>query len=451
MIYDTLHNNQNNEPKYRCLYLDIKLAIEKGSLKKGDKIPSIRKLCEELNLSKTTVEMAYNQLCSDGYIRSVPQSGFLVEADFEALEQNIINTSQNISNFAKSHFEYDFGSKTVDYIDISVWKKYLKDILNKPYLLSSYGDACGEIALRKALQRYLFDVRGVNTTGNNIVIGAGMQVLLYLLCGPLKTGNKIAIEKGAYPQAEQIFNDFGINVLYAECDSYGITAASLEKLNVDLVLINPNYSANSCKIMPIQRRVDIINICKKRNILIIEDDFNGELRYTSHPMSALQSYGNDVTIYLGSFSKLLLPSVRIAYMVLPNRLKDRLALINDKYNQTASKLEQLALSTFISDGKLETHLRRLRKLYHDKSNILVNRIKEYFPADTQFILNETALCVGIYIKDMTATQIYKALQNSGINTIRTTFGKYNLVIGFSGIEIDKIDSGIKKISDLLIS
>ncbi len=450
MIYDTLHNNQNNEPKYRCLYLDIKLAIEKGSLKKGDKIPSIRKLCEELNLSKTTVEMAYNQLCSDGYIHSVPQSGFLVEANFEALEKNTISTSQNISNFAKSHFEYDFGSKTVDYIDISVWKKYLKDILNKPYLLSSYGDACGEFALRKALQRYLFDVRGVNTNYNNIVIGAGMQVLLYLLCGPLKIGNKIAIEKGAYPQAEQIFNDFGINVVYAECDSYGITPASLEKLNVDLVLINPNYSANSCKIMPIQRRVDIINICKKRNILIIEDDFNGELRYTSHPMSALQSYGNDVTIYLGSFSKLLLPSVRIGYMVLPNCLKDRLTLINDKYNQTASKLEQLALATFISDGKLETHLRRLRKLYHDKSNILINCIKEYFPNDTQFILNETALCVGIYIKDMSAPQIYKTLQNNSINTIRTTFGKYNLVVGFSGIEIDKIDSGIKKISDLLI-
>ncbi len=450
MIYDFLMSDKTeDEPLYRRLYLGIRTAVEKGMLKKGERLPSIRKICEDLGVSKTTVETAYHQLCAEGYIRSIPQSGFAVEAEFDSVPRGYTQTVKNTRGKSCVVFDYDFGSKSVDSGNFNQWRKYVKDILNKPYLLTSYGEPRGEEALRRALQRYSFGIRGVNSDEDSIIIGAGTQALLYLLSGPLRTGTTVALEKGSYPHAEQLFRDFGFNLIYAPCDKYGIIPEELFKTKADTVLVNPNCAVNSGLAMPVQRRIDFIHWAESVGGIIIEDDFNGELRYTGRPVPAIQSFNSENVAYLGSFSKLLLPSVRIGYMVIPQRLKHRFDRVNDRYNQTASKLEQLALAAYISDGKLESNLRRLRKIYAEKSRLVISSVKKYFSERTPYILNESSLCVAVKISEQPPEEVFSLLRKNKINTIKSIYGDYNLTLGLSGIHLEQIAEGVEKIHSLL--
>lgn len=449
MIYDFLKiSKEDKTPVYQQIYNAIKLSIEKGNLKKGVALPSIRKLSSALGVSKTTIESAYHRLCCEGYIRNIPQSGYLVEAEFSKLSSAAKSTEKKIKT-PPINYEYDFGSKSVDIANFPAWKKYVKDVLNKPYLLTSYGDTQGEPILRNALQNYSFSVRGINADEEMIVIGAGMQTLLYTLCGLLPRNKTVALQNGAYPQAEQIFKDFGFDVNIVDCDDESICLETLEKLNSDIVLVNPNTNLRNGTMMPVQRRVDLINWAKRNNKLIIEDDYNGELRYTSSPMPAIQSYCSDNVVYLCSFSKLLLPSVRISYMVMPPKLKALYDKVSANYNQTASKLEQLAIADYISDGKLEAHLRKLRKTYYQKSRELISSLKRYIGNEFDYVLNETSLSVAFNYKNIPFKKVYSQLQDAGFNTVKSDSERYNIILSFSGIEFEKIDSGIKRLSDIL--
>ena len=322
MLYDFILTDQTNQkPLYCQIYYAVRQAIEKGSLKKGERLPSIRGLSTTLSVSKTTVIAAYDRLCAEGYITNRPQSGFFVAADFE----NHPRTVENIDHPSKKEnkfYEYDFSTKSIDsnIIDLAVWRKEIKNVINRSYLMTSYGDAQGEEALRYALQKYALGIRSVNATADNIVVGAGTQAILFLLCSLLGCRKRVALQKSSFVQSEYVFRSFGYDVCYFESDDYGVTMRSLESIKPDLILINPNFSGKKGTNMPVTHRIDLIRWVEQHNALIVEDDFNGELRYSSHPIPCVQHYGAKHTVYIGSFSKVLLPSVRIGYMVLPEQL-----------------------------------------------------------------------------------------------------------------------------------
>ena len=185
MLYDFIKTDKNlKTPMYRQIYFSIRNYIENGSLKINTKIPSIRKLGENLNVSKTTVKAAYDQLCAEGYIKTKPQSGYYVAAQFDKLPK-VSETPDNYSDKELNYYEYDFSGKSIDkkVIDVSQWKKNVREVINSDYLLTSYGDAQGERKLREALQRYALGVRSVNSRAENIIVAAGTQPLLSLLSG----------------------------------------------------------------------------------------------------------------------------------------------------------------------------------------------------------------------------------------------------------------------------
>lgn len=155
---------------------------------------------------------------------------------------------------------------------------------------------------------------------------------MHILCSLLGNNKKIALADYSYIQSEYVFNSHGYDIKYFRCDKYGACIDSLEEIKPDIILINPNFTVNSNITMPVTRRLEIIKWAKENNVLIIEDDYNGELRYSTHPMPCVQNYDTENTVYLGSFSKILLPSVRISYMVLPQ---------NSPMNTTKSKNTQI--------------------------------------------------------------------------------------------------------------
>ena len=451
MLYDFIMTDKNDKiPLYRQIYHSVRRAIENGNLKKNDRLPSIRELSSSLSLSKTTVIAAYDQLCAEGYITNRPKSGYFVAADFENRPQ-IAESIEDNSKKENKYYEYDFSTKSIDssVIDLAIWRKEIKNIINRSYLLTSYGDAQGEEALRYALQKYALGIRGVNSKMSNIIVGAGTQAVLYLLCSLIGTDKRVALQKSSFVQSEFVFRSFGYEICYFASDDFGVTIDSLDALSPDIILVNPNFSGKRGLNMPVTRRLEMIRWAVKHGAYIIEDDFNGELRYSSHPIPCVQYYDSEHTVYIGSFSKVLLPSVRISYMVLPESLMKDFSECKPYINQIASKTEQLALAGYLNSGKMDSHIRRARRVYLEKSRQTLESIKRYFP-NAALTFNETAMYVAVKLpKEVNRAEIDNALEENGIRLMTSIKSDSDFGFCFSGIPINKIDEGIRLVSEII--
>ncbi|MGX8709830.1 MAG: PLP-dependent aminotransferase family protein [bacterium] len=447
MTYDYLIlDADSGTPLYQQLYLTMKAAIEAGHLAKGERLPSIRKLAEDLKLSCTTVENAYQQLCVEGYIQSRPQRGYFV---LTVAHDDGRQKPRRVGTPLPSAppIRYNFGSDCVDSnnIDIKAWRRHIRDVLNRQEVIAGYGEHQGERALREALSAYSYSVRGVVASPEQIVIGAGTQPLLTILCGLLnREDTRVAMEEPGFLQAEQIFSDCGLDVLQLPADESGIRMDALEKSGARLLFVSPSNRVRTGTSLPMGRRAELLSWARETGAIILEDDYNGELRYNARPIPAMQSMaGGESIVYIGSFSKLLLPSVRIGYMVLPENLLERYRARASRYNQTASKIEQLALSGYVKSGQLERHLRRLRKLYAAKSTALIKALKSAFGDSVDILLEETFLYLILDVKTGLMSQDLCALAaEKGVRTMPQQEGTSRIRLGFAGIPLGEIGAAV---------
>lgn len=442
MILDFIKlNKDENSSLYEEIYKNIKNAVALKAIKNGEKLPSIRELAAQLEVSRTTVENAYARLCIEGIAESRPQKGYFIIGPVGMPENTVA-----LKDKKDSSIKYDFSSRRVDRAaaDTENWKKHIRLVLRNLDVLTSYGDPQGELLLREALASYSFKARGVIAKPDNIVIGAGVGPLLNILCGILGKNISVGIENGGFRQAQTIFEDYGILNSVIKSDSNGALPDELTLRHSNILFLMPSL-LSKISVMGISRRRNEFSkwASEKDDRFIIEDDYNGELRYTARTLPAFQSKLPDKCIYIGSFSKLMLPSVRIAYMVLPDSL---LGIFKEKlpyYNQTCGKTEQLALTEYISSGALEKHLRRLRRLYYNKSQILLNSLKKYPEIFKSSILYESSLMVEITTTlKLTSEEICKACEKNSIKILPSdkTGG---IRLSFAGIESEKISSAIE--------
>ena len=383
MIYGAIKFEKNDEPMYVQLYRSIRDAISEGRIENGEKLPSIRNLSNDIGISRSTVENAYAQLDVEGFIKSRPQSGYYACAAAHAVS----GTGHMLpaSDMPKKNYRYDFRSGSIDSmaLDIEHWRRKVRAVLNEQENMLSYGDAQGEMTLREQLCRYAFNVRSVVTSADNIVVGAGIQPLLSILCGLIKDARKVTV-LSKFNKAERIFSDFRMDIVdKPECGS-------------GLIFVDPSDWENG-EVMPVSKRIELIEYAKMNGQYIIEDDYNGELRASSRPVPSIQGMDRELVVYIGSFSKLLMPSVRLSYMVLPDALVQRYRKVKNEYNQTASKAEQLALAEYMRTGELEKQLRRSRKLYSAKCRLLLTHIGKIAEKENVTV-RETSLLINVTVK-----------------------------------------------------
>jgi len=380
---------------YQALYRAIKEAAARGGVKPGERLPSLREAAKLLGVSRTTVENAYLKLCLEGVVESAPQRGYTLTAQAAATPPPAKTAPP------EQVVRYDFSARKIEprAADTDLWKKTVREVLRDTKELTSYGDPQGEERLRRALAAYTYKARGVQTSPENIVIGAGVGTLLNLLCGLMGRKKTVGFENGGFSQAERVFADYGIKTALIESDRSGAKPSALQKSGANVLFLLPSSLA----------KLRVTELAARRNRFaewassgddrrIIEDDYNGELRYTARSVPAFQPKNPDRTVYIGSFSKLLLPSVRIAYMVLPESLTETFRQRRALYNQTCGKVEQLALAAYIEDGSLERHLRRLRKLYAAKSRAFLGTLETVFP-QTQVTLYESSVTAEIRLPE----------------------------------------------------
>lgn len=392
--------------KNRKLYMQIydyyKILIESGKLPEGSKLPSIRRCAEERNVSKTTVELAFMCLCDDGYILPKSQSGYYVSKRGNSIKKAEI---KNENQQEKSKILYDFASAGVDAesFNMDIWRRYVKSALRQTEKLLFYGEPQGEYELRKEIAKYARETRNCVCTEENIVIGAGVQTLLNVLCPLLKNKKSVCFDDLLYRQGTAIFNDYGFKV-------------NDDRDKSNIIYTSPSYSTRWGDIMSVNDRFDLIDYAHKNNKLIIEDDYGSEFRYFNRPTPSLQSLdGGESVVYLGTFSKLLLPSIRISFMILPQSLILEYNKKKDLYNQTVSKADQIALCSYIRDGHLSSQIRKTRKLYMQKSKILTDLLTEIFTEKVTILKTNSPLYVRCKLNvNMSTNELCERVEKAGI-------------------------------------
>lgn len=381
------------EPLYLRLYHQIRSEIEAGRLAPGMRLPSIRQMTRDSSVSRTTVEAAYEQLCADGIVNCVPQSGYYVN---DIPHRPPVEAAPEPQPRPKP-CRYDFSGHRMDpqLFDFDIWRKLSRSVMMDSAPFLGYGENQGEFILREQIARYLSAGRGVYTTADHVVISAGIQSLLGLLCEIFdKPQQRIAFEDPGFRKGYRVFADHGYDTIFIRGGASGINLAELEQSRANMLYISPSHSFPSGASLTHSKRVQLLRWAQRNHAVLFEDDYDGELRYTGKPLatlSALDSGGN--VIYLGAFSKLLPPSIRISYAVLPTRLLPLYRAVAPYYNQTSSTMEQLTMARFIEEGRLEKQIRRLRRIYAHKNARIAEAFAEHFGARAVVRPNDTGLHV----------------------------------------------------------
>lgn len=370
-----LPGQTKNMPLYLSLYEYYKERITDGRLAAGVRLPSVRRCAQELEVSRTTVEASYSQLAAEGYIIAKPQSGYYVaELDYSVLspaEEPIIHRKEE-----NAQIIYDFKSSSVDKesFDFALWRRYIKSALRTGERLLSYGAPQGEYDLRVSLCKYVSSHRGCVCSPEQIVVGAGVQSLIHILCALTPNRKNVALTS-QFLQGRTIFEDHGINVDEISIGDWD----NMIKKNIAMIYTSPSHIDAMGNVLPVSERLNLLSFARENGCLIIEDDYDSEFRYDSHPVPSLQGLdGGQNVVYFGTFSRLLLPSLRLSFMILPQSLIKAYEQRGVRYNQTASKAEQIALCQFIRDGHLDSQIRKARKLYAQKSRALCESAKAVF-------------------------------------------------------------------------
>ena len=407
-------------------------------------MPSIRTCQTLFGVSKTTVEHAYLKLCDEGYICSKPQSGYYVDVDHKHLTMRRYLLQQH--HIKENPIVYDFRSQSFDetVFDMKIWKKYLKDVMDDHDHIITYGDPQGELSLRKSLQRYAYNMRGVMSQVENIIVGASFQTLLYILCGLFPKDSVIGVEKGSLNHARQVFLDYHFQVVDLK---KGFCIDELNAKGIQFLYVYTGSYGNNHQPMSVKKKMELLEWARQSQTYIIEDDHNGEVRYVSDVSYAMQSKEEDLVIYMGSFSRLVLPSFRMSYVVLPSTLASLFHERLDCYSPTSSQIEQLAFARYITDGHLQRHTKKLTKLYRLKNKQMEHLLYQYFP-EAKFTLEEANLQYTLdFGESYDLYQTKKDLREQGIYI--HVLSSSQMVLSFAAIALDEMENAMMKVSQIL--
>ena len=367
-------------PLYEQIYDYIKTDIQSGRIPYGEKLPSTRFLSKHLEVIRSTVELAYEQLLSEGYIESVPYKGFFVAQIDELYHLKKDKPQPQRERKEARRYRYDFTPNGVDLksFPYNVWRKLSKDILmdDRTELFRS-GDSQGEYGFRSAICSYLYQARGVDCTPDQIIVGAGSDYILMLLGMILGMDHTIAFEDPTYKQAYRMAGGMSYNCIPVSMDKNGMKVTELEKSGADIAYVTPSHQYPTGVIMPIRRRMELLKwACEEQGRYIVEDDYDSEFRYKGKPIPALKGYdASDKVIYLGTFSKSIAPAIRLSYMVLPKPLLEAYEQKARFVNSTVSKVDQLIVQKFIEEGYYERHLNKTRALYKSRHDVLIEELR----------------------------------------------------------------------------
>lgn len=372
-------------PIYRQVYLRFRHAISAGRLQPGERLPSVRALAAELNLARGTVEAAYQMLAGEGYVQTRGPAGTVVApllspTPVDAGERRLDPPQTFPKPAALAPMPLQMGLPALDAFPRKLWTRLLGRTLRQSGLDGLvYPDPQGDLALRRALASYLGVSRGISCTAEQIFICAGYRACLDLICRSLlHDGDRCWFEDPGYFQARRFLEQARAQLIAVPVDADGLDVEAGMALAGDarFALVTPHHQSPLGVTLTLPRRQRLLEWASSQGSWVIEDDYDSEYRYRGRPVPALKSLDTQGRVlYCATFSKVLAPGMRLAYLVVPQAQVARFATVAGDMQNHCPQLLQATVSAFIEAGHFARHLRRMRGLYADRRKYLVDALQ----------------------------------------------------------------------------
>lgn len=438
---------------YRQLYTQLKEDILAFKYNSHEKLPSKRVMSKHKDISINSVKAAYEQLLAEGYIYTQERKGYYIEPIDKLIIENDKQPSlETYHEHTATEFEYSFSHMSTDISEFPVdtWTKMMKQVFqNYDHYLSSIPEVKGPMELRQSIAKLISYQRGIHCYPEQIVIGSGTNALLTKLIELMTKNITIAVEDPGYSRFRTLLEQTRIHMEPIALDRKGISLEGIKDIQPNAVIVTPSHQFPIGTIMPVSRRIDLLNWASKTHSYIIEDDYDSEFRYSGKPVPALQGLdtGENV-IYMGTFSKLLLPSLRISYMVLP------ISLINIYqedfffYAQTVSRIDQNILKEFLNRGHWEKHIQKMKVVYRKKRDVLITAISKHFPESVEVIGEDSGLHLTLRLNNgMTEQEAIDQAAKFGVKVNSVSeYGENDgqtVLLGFAVLSIEQIKAAVK--------
>jgi GntR family transcriptional regulator / MocR family aminotransferase len=477
-------NPTSAHPLHRQLAEELRRIILTGRLLPGERLPSTRSLAQSLSISRTTVTQSYDQLLGEGYLETRHGSGTFVCSQLpdDLLQAKPVDTIAASSASAiqlspygihlaetpfallpepQTEINFRYGRPALKHFPVNLWRKLLMRHCRQDRQWLDYAkDSQGYYPLRVAIAQYLARARAVACSPEQIVLTNGTQQALDLVLRILlQPGETIAIEDPGYLSARRVFLSHRANLLPIPVDHSGLRVDQLicETTPIRCVYVTPSHQFPTGAILSLPRRLELLKWAQQTGTLILEDDYDSEYRYGDRPIPALQGLDNsDSVLYIGTFSKVLFPALRIGYLVLPPSLVPLVAYGKWLSDRQLPTLEQRVLTDFITEGHLESHIRKMRSHYDCCRQGLVQALQTHF-GDGVTIVGEQA---GIHLMVRFSTpldeaEIIQKAASVGVGLISarpqylqaTSMNEF--VLGYGELEEDAIATGIARLAQVL--
>ena len=461
-------------PLYRQIIQQIQAQVLSGDLSSGTQLPSSRQLARDLGVARITVTQAYDHLQAEGYLVGRPGAGVFVAEALPLLQEKrpFIPTLSNWGNRvlaaapndlptgSRPAIDFGIGRSFAQIFPYDVWRRLLARYLSTDdAMLSRYGSVAGYLPLRQALADYLAQYRGINCTPEQVVIVSGAQQVLDILARLLlKPGDEVLVETPGFVVAFNLFRAYGAQLTALPVDDDGFPVEKIPPDNTArLAFVTPTHQFPRGGTMSLPRRLRLLQWAQQRDGLIIEDDYDGDLRYNGRSQSALQGLDKDGrVVYLGTFSKVLFPALRLAYVVLPPVLVEPFVQAKALIDRGSPTLTQAAIADFITEGYFERHLSQLRQIYGQRRQALITALEQFLPGQLRYAEVAAGLHVMLYLPencDETAVIQQAAAQDVGIYPGAPYHLQQSappsLLLGFSGLSEPEIQEGIRRLSTVI--
>lgn len=468
-------NKESAEAIHRQVYDSLRAAILAGELPPGSRLPASRQLAREAGLARVTIARAYDQLAAEGFVESRVGAGtFVLAGPPGTLSGNPANhfrpaltewgrrvlridkPTERAAESARPEIDFGFGRSFAEQFPYDVWRRLLGRYLSTDdAMLSRYGSAAGFFPLRQALADYLGRARGVRCTPETVVIVSGAQQALDILARLLlNAGDRVVVETPGYRDAFALLRLHQARLVGLPVDDHGLPVDRIPADRVPLAFVTPSHQFPKGGTMPLARRLALLAWARRQNAVVIEDDYDGDLRYGSGSLAALQGLDEDgQVVYLGTFSKVLFPALRLGYLVLPPGLVEPFVRAKELVDRGAPTLTQAAVADFLAGGHFERHLRHLRRLYGQKRATLISALDEYLGGRVRY----SSVAAGLHVMLFAEGELDEGrlVREAAAHGVRVYAGApYHLehpappsvLLGFSGLGEEEIVEGVRRLA-----
>jgi GntR family transcriptional regulator/MocR family aminotransferase len=480
-----------SEPLYQQIYNALKHKILTGELQRGTKMPSSRKLADDLCVSRNIVLIAYDQLIAEGYLESRQGSGTYVAS----IPDEFINSKvtprltrpgapvpPRLSNYAERigstfldlarrgvprpaiKYNFRYGHAAVDLLDQRHWRRLItRRAIRFSKAEMAYSAPEGHAGLRDALAQYLRVHRGVECEPEQIVIVNGSQQAIDLVIRVLvNPGDAVVVEEPCYPGTRLALAALGANVHPIRVDDNGLATDELQSITqpVRLICVTPSHQYPTGSVMSLQRRLELIAFARKAGAFILEDDYDSEFRYDARPEKAVQGLDPDGrVVYVSTFSKVLFAALRLGYVVLPKMLVEPLTCAKALSDRHSAVFAQGVLAEFIRDGHFERHLRRVRLKVGERRRAMIQALNTSFKDNVKMVGENAGVHLLAWLPDISREALPAGLLRAenfavGAYPVEPCYVKppriAGLVMGYASLQPAEIRDGVDLLAKALM-